>query len=68
MDLSRAAVDNIVDKALTNDVFPESTWPKTPKLIFKTLSGSKDDDSLAAFLSPFVFVPLLLLMVRKGWE
>jgi hypothetical protein len=33
--LSKAAVDSDVDKALTNEVLPLSTWPKIPMFTFK---------------------------------
>jgi hypothetical protein len=54
--LSKAAVDNNVDKDFTRDVLPESTCPKTPTLIFKTSSvvggdkadGGEDEDIAGA--------------------
>jgi hypothetical protein len=43
--LSKAAVDNNVDKDFTRDVLPESTCPKTPTLIFKTSSVVGGDNA-----------------------
>lgn len=34
--LSRAAVDITVERALTREVLPESTWPRIPTLMFST--------------------------------
>lgn len=37
--LSKAAVDAVLLSALANDVFPLSTWPRTPTLKFRVLMG-----------------------------
>jgi hypothetical protein len=33
-DLSKAAVESIVESVLTKEVLPESTWPRTPTFTF----------------------------------
>ncbi len=51
-DLSREAVERRVESVLTREVLPESTWPRTPTLRFRTRDGSNCDMSFG------VIVPL----------
>lgn len=46
-DLSREAVERSVDRVFTRDVFPLSTWPKTPTFRFRIRLGSIDFRVLA---------------------
>lgn len=49
-DLSSEAVDRRVERVLTSDVLPESTWPSTPMLRLRTRDGSNLEMSLGVIV------------------
>jgi len=47
LDLSKPAVEPIVESAFERDVFPESIWPSIPMLKLKVVDGSKSGSLLS---------------------